>query len=395
MPKKTYKKRKDGRYAVYRDRKPFYGNTIAEAEAARRAYDLQKEQGLDHEKQGIHVSQYAETWLPVYRGESCEKSYRMYAKVLDTFTAFVHDARMKDIRKTDIVSFYNTLSGYSQTHIDKHVHTIHGMFATAKEDGIILKDPTRDAKPPKGTEGTFAHRPLEDWERDLVHKMVDVEYRARNQLRHGHPFADAAMVMLYQGLRKEEVLALNIDRDIDFENNLLYVREAISYSASHRGEVAPPKTEKGARCMPLFRPIRELLSGKHGLVFTPAQSEQTTDSAFQSAWKSYKHQMGVLHNNGLRPRWDKEGTFEPITIRTHDFRHSFCTMICEAGVDIKTAMSWMGHSDEKMIRQIYEHITAKRLRLAEQNTAKMIDKLMLNSQNDSQIEKDTTEIIEI
>ena len=146
MPKKTYKKRADGRYAVYRDRKPFYGNTIAEAEAARRAYDLQKAQGLDHEKQGMRVSEYAETWLPVYRGESCEQSYRLYAKVLDAFIVFVRDAKMKDVRKTDIVAFYNTLAGYSQTHIDKHVHTIHGMFSTAKEDGIILKDPTRDAR---------------------------------------------------------------------------------------------------------------------------------------------------------------------------------------------------------------------------------------------------------
>ena len=34
----------------------------------------------------------------------------------------------------------------------------------------------------------------------------------------------------------------------------------------------------------------------------------------------------------------KLNKFEKITIRTHDFRHSFCTMICEAGVDIKTAM---------------------------------------------------------
>lgn len=391
MPKKSYKKRADGRYAVYRDRKPFYGQTIAEAEQKRLQYDLAQKQGLDAERQGLRVSAYAEQWLPVYRGEACEKSYRFYAKVLDSFITFVRDPRMKDVRKTDIVAFYNTLSGYSQSHIDKHVHTIHGLFSAAREDGIIPKDPTRDAKPPKGTEGTYAHRPLEDWERELVHKMVDVEYRARNQLRHGHPFAAAAMVMLYQGLRREEVLALDIDRDVDFENNMLHVREAISYATTHRGDVAPPKTEKGSRSMPLFKPVRDVLQGRHGLLVQPVHASQMTDSAFQSMWSSYKYQMGVLHNKGLRPRWDSEGVFEPITIRTHDFRHSFCTMICEAGVDIKTAMTWMGHSDEKMIRQIYEHVTQKRLRQAEQNTAKMIDKLMGYSQNDSQSNETTCE----
>lgn len=395
MPKKNYSKRADGRYAVYRDRKPFYGATIAEAEAKRRQYDLEKMQGLDHEKSGMLVSQYAERWLPVYRGESCEKSYRMYANVLDSFIEFTHDAHMRDIRKTDIVSFYNTLSGYSQTHINKYVHTIHGMFAAAREDGVIMKDPTRDAKAPKGTEGKCAHRPLEDWERDLVHRMLDVEYRARNQLRHGHPFAPAAIVMLYQGLRREEVLALNIDRDVDFENNLLYVREAMSYTTTHRGRIEKTKTEKGTRCMPLFKPVRDVLQGRHGLLVKPVMADQMTDSAFQSVWKSYKYQMGVLHNNGLRPRWDENGEFEPITIRTHDFRHSFCTMICEAGVDIKTAMIWMGHSDEKMIRRIYDHVTQKRLRLAEQNTAKMIDEIISNSQNNSQLALNEPETIEI
>ena len=395
MPKKTYSKRSDGRYAVYRDRKPFYGSTIAEAEAKRRQYDMEKLQGLKHEKAGLRVSTYAEKWLPVHRHNACAKSYNMYAGVLDKFVEFTRDAKIRDIKKTDILAFYNTLEGYSQSHIDKHVDTIKGLFAGAMDDGIILRNPANDADAPKGTTGTNSHRPLEQWERDLVHRMLTVEYKASGTVRHGHPFAPAAMVMLYQGLRREEALALDIDRDIDFENNLLYVREALSYSNTHRGEIGTPKTETSSRSMPLFAPVRNMLEGKHGKLVTPINATQMTDSAIQSMWNSYKHQMGVLHNNGLRPRWDKDGKFEPITIKTHDFRHSFCTMICEAGVDIKTAMLWMGHSDEKMIRQIYEHVTEKRLRLAEQNTAKMIEKLLSNSQNDSQSKLNSPEIIEI
>ena len=147
--------------------------------------------------------------------------------------------------------------------------------------------------------------------------------------------------------------------------------------------------------MPLFAPVRTVLQGKHGPVVQAINAKQMTMSAFSSMWKSYKLHMGILANNGLRPRWDKEGVFQPITIRTHDFRHSFCTMICDAGVDIKTAMLWMGHSDEKMIRQIYDHLTAKRLQLAEQSTAQMIEKMMSNSQNDSQKKIGNADCIEI
>ena len=395
MPKKSYSKRSDGRYAVYRDRKAFYGTTMAEAEAKRRKYDLEQLQGLDHEKSGLRISRYAERWLPIHRHASCTKSYNLYANVLDKFIEFTKDARVKEIKKSDVVAFYNTLEGYSQTHIDKHIATIKGLFESAVDDGVILKSPAKEATAPKGTEGVLQHRPLEDWERELVHKMVNHEYKVNGQIRHGHPFAIAAMLMLYQGLRREEVLALDIDRDIDFENNRLYVREAFSYTETHRGQLGVPKTETSVRSMPLFAPVRALLEGRHGKVVNAINAEQMTSSAFASMWKSYKYQMGVIHNNGLTTRWDTEGKFEKITIRTHDFRHSFCTMICEAGVDIKTAMAWMGHSDEKMIRQIYEHITQKRLLIAEQNTAKMIEKILSNSQNDSQNVLEAPEVIEI
>lgn len=395
MPKKTYKKRPDGRYAVYRDGKAFYGSTIAEAEDKRRLYDLEKAQGLDHQKAGMHIGEYAEKWLPVHRHSACEASYKLYERILDEFVEFLRDPKVKDVKKTDVVAFYNTLEGRSQSYIDKYTDTIHGLFVGAKEDGLILRDPTFEAKAPNGTTGTMEHRPLEDWERDLVHRMVDYEYQVKGQTRHGHPFALAAMVMLYQGLRREEVLALDVDRDVDFENGRLYVREALSYSESHRGNRKDPKTNKGIRSMPLFAPVRTVLQGKHGPVVQAINAKQMTMSAFSSMWKSYKLHMGILANNGLRPRWDKEGVFQPITIRTHDFRHSFCTMICDAGVDIKTAMLWMGHSDEKMIRQIYDHLTAKRLQLAEQSTAQMIEKMMSNSQNDSQKKIGNADCIEI
>lgn len=49
--------------------------------------------------------------------------------------------------------------------------------------------------------------------------------------------------------------------------------------------------------------------------------------------------------------------WQTFDIRPHDLRHSFCTMLRDNGVDIKLAMRWMGHADEKMILRIYDHIT--------------------------------------
>lgn len=40
-----------------------------------------------------------------------------------------------------------------------------------------------------------------------------------------------AMAMLYSGMRKGEALAIDIDRDIDFENGYIHIRKAIRNEA--------------------------------------------------------------------------------------------------------------------------------------------------------------------
>ncbi len=70
----------------------------------------------------------------------------------------------------------------------------------------------------------------------------------------------------------------------------------------------------------------------------------------------------------------------PVSIRPHDLRHTYCTMLRDAGVDMKQAMIWMGHADEKMILRIYDHVGEKRT----QNSVKQVEKLLNGMQNGMQ-----------
>ena len=110
---------------------------------------------------------------------------------------------MKDISATDIQKLYNTLNGYSQSYINKFTSTIRSIFRAALQDGIIIRSPAELAQAPKGESG--GHRALELWEQDLVEDTFM-----------NHDFGPAAMVMLYAGLRRGEVLYLDVDRDVDF-----------------------------------------------------------------------------------------------------------------------------------------------------------------------------------
>ena len=59
-------------------------------------------------------------------------------------------------------------------------------------------------------------------------------------------------------------------------------------------------------------------------------------------------------------------------IRPHDLRHSYCTMLRDAGVDMKQAMEWMGHADEKMILRIYDHLSPGRAQKSKNQVEKML-----------------------
>lgn len=208
MPKKSYKRRADGRYCIYRDGIPFYSSVdgpLSEAMDKVRKYELDKANGLKHEAMGITVTEYAAKWLPIHRHSSNAKSYSTYAMMLERFSQHCGNSkRLRDITKSDIKDFYNSLEGYSFSYIQKYTQTISAMFRDAVEDGIILHSPCHDVAAPEGTKGT--HRPLEPWERELVHQMAEE-----------HRFGIAAMLMLYGGLRRGEAIAFNIDRDVDFE----------------------------------------------------------------------------------------------------------------------------------------------------------------------------------
>ncbi len=48
---------------------------------------------------------------------------------------------------------------------------------------------------------------------------------------------------------------------------------------------------------------------------------------------------------------------EPIQdLTAHIFRHNYCTMLYYSGISQKKAVELMGHSDIKMIMEVYAHL---------------------------------------
>ena len=180
-----------------------------------------------------------------------------------------------------------------------------------------------------------------------------------------HRFQLAALIMLYCGLRRGEVLALGAD-DIDTSAGTITVSKAVRFDGNH-AVLTTPKTQAGLRTVPILKPLRSHLNSISGLVAPSASGKLMTDTAFKRAWDSYLLALSRAAGH-------------PVRFRPHDLRHTYCTMLRDAGIDMHQAMIWLGHSDEKMILRVYDHITEKRTA----QSVKIANKYAERSQNGSQ-----------
>lgn len=374
MPRQSLKKRSDGRYELKYNNKHFYGKTQKEAYAKRDAYINLLNKGMRQISEKITFADYAFEWLPIKKAHVSNPTYNQYAYILNLFSESYGSYLLKNITSLHITDFYNSIQNMSKSSIAVYCSTIYSIFENAVHDGLILRNPCYNVSKPTGTSGT--HRNLDDWEKKLIVSMTDHEL---------YPFV---MAMLFAGLRRGEALALNIDRDVDFVNDTITVREAVYYT-TNQPILKSPKTNAGLRTIPLFKPLKNVLQGKHGLLFYQdndplrhatktvitkkyssfISSCETKLNGVSKRWYGKTKEQKAMLKDGALPAW------KTFNVRMHDFRHTFCTMLYTSGVDIKTAQKWLGHADTTMILKIYAHLTQEHEKEQALNTAKTLESI--------------------
>ena len=398
MPRKTEKpSRSDGRFQCKYKGKYFYSTISADdARRKRNEYKYRCEHGID-EIRDITVSDYIDEWLPLAKASVSEKCYNDYAVQMDVLRAVCGDKYLNAVLPLDIQKVWNHYLGYSDSTIRRARMLYNAMFVSAIENGYCRVNPVtkESALPHKGTVGT--HRAIETWEREIIETFP-------------HRMRAGAMLMLYAGLRRGEMLAFT-DQDIIFSVDRktkkkvpvsVSVTQAVRYD-SNKAILSDPKTDAGTRLIPVFNKLAPVLSDLSGYILKDQSGNICSETAFQNAWRDYKNQIELMLNQCRQKRWYflapeyrsrdprrydqiqlllRKGKKEEAdalrfmdwkqwTVRPHDLRHSFCVMLRDAGVDMKLAIQWMGHADEKMILKIYDHPSELRIRTAIKNVNAM------------------------
>lgn len=382
MPKQQLKQRKDGRYACKYKGIKFYGDTPKEAMQKRDVYKLEEAQGIKKKKAGQTFGEYALQWLDIYHGKSKVRTYNEYAVRIERMCKEIGGIKLRELTQSDIKRAYNIIEDMSDSYIKKYAMTLRNICACAYADGACARDPAQGLAAPKGESGT--HRALTSEEIRLVMETAPQ-----------HRFGAMAMTMLFSGLRRGEALALDIDKDVDFINRVIHVRGAIAFEGN-APVLTRGKTYSALRDVPLLPPLRSFLIARHGLLLSGATTKYATETICTGQFDSFIHLM-EHRINGTQKRWygrTKEhqeiiaagGTlpaWQDVTIRMHDFRHTYCVMLFDAGVDMKTAQKWMGHADATMIMRIYDHLSKIRTDRSTDAMVQLVEKLVENDDRGS------------
>lgn len=351
--------RPDGRYRCKYKGKDFYGSTEEEAFAARDAYINNLNNSNQLKTTQTTVAEYAIPWLTRISVTASDSTYNSHAVMLQHLIDCVGYKKLYQVLPSDIKKVYSTCYvGLSNTYIQSAKQLYCSLFDAACSDGLMRTNPARErsARPHRGNK--TKERILTKQQREWVETLCT-----------DHRVWPAVMTMLYAGLRPQEMKAIDIDRDIDFEKNTITVRETAHREGQKYAYSGEGKTEWSNRTVPLFPPLKSALEGKHGYLITSASGERVTPCTWKRAWESYVYCMETAIN-GCRKRWygktklhrsmENIPEWVDFDIVPYTLRHAYCAFLRDSGVEINTARKWMGHADTKMILKVYDSVSDDR-----------------------------------
>lgn len=187
-------------------------------------------------------------------------------------------------------------------------------------------------------------------------------------------YYDEFVVLLETGMRVSEFCGLT-KSDLDFENRRIRVDHQLVRERGGKYYVEKTKTECGCRFIPMTEKVYQSLSN-----ILERRKKVKTEiivdgySGFLLLDKDGKPKVALHIENEMRwamKKYKKLYPDKPLPhITPHVFRHTFCTNMANAGMDIKTLQYVMGHSDVGVTLNVYTHASYDR---AAEQMAKIID----------------------
>ena len=366
-----YTRRPDGRYQSKvslgsGQYKYVYAKSVKELEAKLKQLYTQLGKGLDIAAQRDTFGNWSQRWLRLKQAEVSPHRYYVYQCRVHNLSD-LENMEVSKIRTMDLQEIILDLAGsYSKSVLREIKSTAKQILQLAMDNRVIDYNAAESVKIPNiSADSRSERRALTEEEQSWI---LNTPHRAQA----------AAMIMLYAGLRRGEVVPL-LWSDIDLEAGTISVNKSMSRKGSNWEIKAGAKTRAGVRTVyipgVLIDYLKELPRSSF-LVCPDTTGKMLSLSAFEKMWDSYLAELNfrygdfscvmITGKNGRLEKFIKpKSRFAPKKIpmvipqiSPHWLRHTFITNLYFAGIDILTAKELAGHADIHTTMEIYTHLDA-------------------------------------
>ncbi len=349
-----FKKRKDGRYATtvmngYKpDGRP---NTIfvsAKTEKQLRekvlAVQMSIKQNLVVKTSDTPLAEYAKNWKDTYKSAVGINTKAMYDNIVNHYIIpSIGHLPLNQIRRSDIQGMINDNQTHART-CEQIKMTIVQILNSAIDDSLLVENVAKKVVLPKRKKAE--RRALTEQEKTAI-KTADLTETERAFV----------LFLFYTGLRRGEALALT-KADINLKEKTVSVNKAVVFDVNKSIVKDGAKSDAGNRTIPLpdafIAFLRPFLRSLDTFYLFPGKNGETySKTQYVHMWNSITKNL----NNAVTSDREKAIGAKPIQgLTAHIFRHNYCTMLYYSGISQKKAVELMGHSDLKMIMEVYAHL---------------------------------------
>jgi integrase len=238
---------------------------------------------------------------------------------------------LREIQLPDVQLVADTLSGrgLSASSVRNSIMALRALYAWARPRGLAFQQPCDGVRLPGGEERRM--RVVSPDEAALLVGAVT-----------GHDRTAFALAC-YAGLRAGELLALDWD-DVDLERRIIRVERAWDHGSR---EFIAPKSKAAYRIIPITERLWAVLSehretlGSSGLLLPARRGDRSRPMGHSALVKR------------LKKRWRTVGLE---SLKLHEGRHTFASLLIAAGANAKAITTYMGHSSIQVTYDRYGHL---------------------------------------
>lgn len=339
-------------------RRTVYANDLQELRKKEKAIQKDVEDGINYSEGNVTVIELLERYITLKQGvrHATKVGYNFVLNLVkkeDFGFRKINTIKPSDA-KLWFMKLQNDGRGYSTITSVRGV--IKPAFQMACDEDIIRKNPFTFSLAGVVVNDTKKRVALTRQQQEIFMSFI------RND-SHYCRYYDEFNVLLGTGMRVSEFCGLTKD-DLDFKNRRIFVEKQLIKERNGTYSVEKTKTESGVRYIPMTDSVYESLQNilKNRIV---PRAERIVDgyTGFILLDKNSNPKVGMHldhHMQWAMQKYRRTQTIPLPTITPHVLRHTFCTNMANAGMDLKSLQYLMGHSDAAITMNVYTHASYER-----------------------------------